>query len=186
MPQQYIGPQDDMTPGQRLRDLIDAPDILVMPGIYDGFSARLAEMAGFKAAAISGAGVSESRLGWADVGIMEFEENLHACRAITACCSIPLRADADTVTAMRSTCISRCAGLSAPVSPASCWKTRSGQSAAATWPARRSSHPEFDGIAATARAGSAPPFADRPQTQIRQRCGIGRIDSDQRGERTFP
>jgi len=67
-----------------------------MLGIYDGFSARLAEMAGFKAAAISGAGVSESRLGWADVGIMGFEENLHACRAITACCSIPLRADADT------------------------------------------------------------------------------------------
>src|SRR5260221_2314301 len=51
--------------------------------------------------------VSESRLGWADVGIMEFEENLHACRAITACCSIPLRADADTVTAMRSTCNKR-------------------------------------------------------------------------------
>ncbi|HYM72198.1 MAG TPA: oxaloacetate decarboxylase, partial [Stellaceae bacterium] len=84
------------TPGQRLRDLIDAPEILVLPGIYDGFSARLVEAAGFKAAAISGAGTSESRLGWADTGIMGFEENLHSCRQLAACCSIPLRADADT------------------------------------------------------------------------------------------
>jgi 2-methylisocitrate lyase-like PEP mutase family enzyme len=79
-----------------LRELVLAPGILVMPGIYDGFSARLVEAAGFKAAAISGAGVSESRLGWADVGLMGFEENLHACRAIAACTALPLRADADT------------------------------------------------------------------------------------------
>lgn len=58
------------SPGQRLKDLIDAPEILVLPGIYDGFSAQLVEAAGFKAAAISGAGTSESRLGWADTGIM--------------------------------------------------------------------------------------------------------------------
>lgn len=84
------------SPGERLRELIEAPGILVMPGIYDGFSARLVEAAGFKAAAISGAGTSESRLGWADVGVMGFEENLHSCRQLAACCSIPLRADADT------------------------------------------------------------------------------------------
>jgi 2-methylisocitrate lyase-like PEP mutase family enzyme len=84
------------SPGQRLHELILAPGILVMPGIYDGFSARLVEAAGFKAAAISGAGVSESRLGWADVGLMGFEVNLHACRAIAACTALPLRADADT------------------------------------------------------------------------------------------
>ena len=53
------------SPGQRLRDLIDAPEIPMLPGIHDGFSERLVEAAGFKAAAISGAGTSESRLGWA-------------------------------------------------------------------------------------------------------------------------
>jgi hypothetical protein len=37
------------SPGQRLRELIEAPGILVMPGIYDGFSARLVEAAGFNA-----------------------------------------------------------------------------------------------------------------------------------------
>ena len=36
-------------------ELIEAPGILVMPGIYDGVSSRLVEVAGFKAAAISAA-----------------------------------------------------------------------------------------------------------------------------------
>ena len=51
---------------------------------------------GFKAASISGAGLSETNLGWADVGLMGFEENLHASRNIAACVDIPLSADADT------------------------------------------------------------------------------------------
>lgn len=69
---------------------------MVMPGVYDGFSARLVERLGFKAAAISGAGLSESRLGWADVGVMGYEENVRASADLAACCSIPLLADGDT------------------------------------------------------------------------------------------
>ena len=84
------------SPGQIMRDLIDAPEILVMPGVYDGFSARLVESMGFKAAGISGAGLSETNLGWADVGIMGYEENLRSSAALAACCSIPLQADGDT------------------------------------------------------------------------------------------
>jgi 2-methylisocitrate lyase-like PEP mutase family enzyme len=78
------------------RQLIEAEEILVQPGVYDGFSARLVQQMGFKAGAISGAGLSETNLGWADVGLMGFEENLHASRAIAACVDIPLSADADT------------------------------------------------------------------------------------------
>ncbi|MDB5925166.1 MAG: hypothetical protein JWN13_4102, partial [Betaproteobacteria bacterium] len=48
--------------GKQFRALIEAPEILIMPGVYDGYTARLAEHSGFKAASISGAGVSESRL----------------------------------------------------------------------------------------------------------------------------
>ena len=48
--------------GKQLKALIQAPEILVMPGVYDGYSVRLAERSGFKAASISGSGVSESRL----------------------------------------------------------------------------------------------------------------------------
>ncbi len=81
---------------QRFRSLIEAEEILIQPGIYDGFSARLVQQMGFKSAAISGAGLSETRLGWADVGLMGYEENLHASRAIAACVDIPVSADADT------------------------------------------------------------------------------------------
>src|SRR3954454_2103245 len=85
-----------LSPGARLRRLLDEPGILVSPGIYDGFSARLVEQMGFKTAAISGAGLSESHLGWADVGIMGYAENLHASAALAACTSLPLHADGDT------------------------------------------------------------------------------------------
>jgi 2-methylisocitrate lyase-like PEP mutase family enzyme len=81
---------------RKLRELIDAPGILILPGVFNGFSARLVEQAGFQAAAISGAGVSESLLGWADRGVLTFEENLRVCSALADCTAIPLLADADT------------------------------------------------------------------------------------------
>ena len=84
------------TKTQRFRQLIEAEEILIQPGVYDGFSARLVQQMGFKSGSISGAGLSETNLGWADVGLMGYEENLHASRAIAACVDIPLSADADT------------------------------------------------------------------------------------------
>src|SRR5580692_10599293 len=85
-----------LSPGRRLRDLMAEPGILVCPGVYDGFSVRLVEQMGFKTASISGAGVSETNLGWADVGIMGYEENVHASGALAACSNLPLSADGDT------------------------------------------------------------------------------------------
>src|SRR5438477_11651470 len=84
------------SPAKRLRALIAAPEILVLPGVFDGFSARLVRHAGYGAAFITGSGVSESRLGQSDVGIMGMEENLAAARAIAACSNLLLLADADT------------------------------------------------------------------------------------------
>ncbi len=85
-----------MTKARKLRELINAPEILVLPGVFDGFSARLLKPSGFAAGFISGAGISEAGLGWADLGVMGLEENLRACRAFAACCDLPLLADADT------------------------------------------------------------------------------------------
>lgn len=79
-----------------LRALIEAPEILVMPGVFDGFSNRIVEAAGFSAGFITGAGLSESRLGRPDVGFLGFEENLTAVRQLVASTSLPLLADADT------------------------------------------------------------------------------------------
>ena len=40
--------------GSLLKELIHAPKILITPGVYDGYSARLVQKMGFKAASISG------------------------------------------------------------------------------------------------------------------------------------
>jgi 2-methylisocitrate lyase-like PEP mutase family enzyme len=80
----------------KLRALIEAEPILVMPGVFDGYSARLTEQAGYPAGFISGAGLSEALLGQPDVGLMGPETNLNASRALAACCTIPLIADGDT------------------------------------------------------------------------------------------
>ena len=82
--------------GKRLKALIEAPEILVLPGVFDGFSTRLVSHAGYRAAFITGSGISESRLGQPDVGIMGMEENVAAARAIAACSDLLLLADADT------------------------------------------------------------------------------------------
>jgi 2-methylisocitrate lyase-like PEP mutase family enzyme len=82
--------------GAQLKALINAPEIVITPGVFDGFSARLIEKAGFKTATISGAGTSESRLGWADRGILGFEENLNNARRLADCTDLLLQADADT------------------------------------------------------------------------------------------
>ena len=70
--------------------------ITIFPGVYDGYSARLVAANGFETATISGAGLSESRLGWADRGILTFKDNLNACAEIASCCDLKLVADADT------------------------------------------------------------------------------------------
>jgi 2-methylisocitrate lyase-like PEP mutase family enzyme len=85
-----------MTDRRAFRRMVEAPEILVLPGVFNGFSVRLVERAGYKAAAISGAGVSENFLGWADRGILTFDENLRVCSALADCSGIPLLADADT------------------------------------------------------------------------------------------
>jgi len=85
-----------ISPGAKLRALLAEPGIMVAPGVYDGFSLRLVEQAGYKTAVVTGAGLSESNLGWADVGVMGYTENLRASGALAAISSIPLSADGDT------------------------------------------------------------------------------------------
>jgi 2-methylisocitrate lyase-like PEP mutase family enzyme len=81
---------------QRLRAAIASPRITVMPAAFDGFSARLLEHAGYTVAFATGSGISESRLGQADIGLMGLEENVAAIRAMAACTDLAILADADT------------------------------------------------------------------------------------------
>ena len=61
-----------MSPTIQLRELLAAPEILVMPGCFDAISARLVERAGFHATFMGGFAVSASRIGMPDTGLIEF------------------------------------------------------------------------------------------------------------------
>lgn len=83
-------------PRHQFRQLLMNEPFLVSPGVYDGYSVRLVEAAGFKTACTSGAAVSNALLGIADIGVMGLAENVTHCRHLARSVSIPLTADADT------------------------------------------------------------------------------------------
>ena len=52
--QYYITKEKRMpSKGKQLKDLINAPKILIAPGVYDGYSVRLLEKLGFKSGSTS-------------------------------------------------------------------------------------------------------------------------------------
>lgn len=89
---QAVGP----TKAATMRALLRSGKIVVSPGVYDGYSARLVERSGFSAASTTGAGIVNSRFGQPDAGIMSMMENVDACRSIVKSCGLPVMADADT------------------------------------------------------------------------------------------
>ncbi|KAK3071146.1 hypothetical protein LTR53_009153, partial [Teratosphaeriaceae sp. CCFEE 6253] len=83
---------------RRLRELLaDTSHPVVVPGVYDGLTARLTIAAGFQCLYMTGAGTSMSRLGMADLGLTTFTD-MHANAAMIASIdpSVPVIADADT------------------------------------------------------------------------------------------
>src|SRR6266540_5907180 len=85
-----------MSRRQTLRRLVNQKRALVVPGAYDGVSAKLVERAGFPVAYMTGYGVSASRLGLPDMGFAGLAEMADHARNMAAAVSIPLVADADT------------------------------------------------------------------------------------------
>ena len=84
------------TRAQELRALLAQTRPLAAPGIHDGLSARLVQASGFKAAFVSGAGVSMSRLGQADLAFLNLADMTDAVRAMALACNLPLIVDIDT------------------------------------------------------------------------------------------
>lgn len=85
-----------MSKGEILREIISRPGILVLPGVFDCISARLAERAGFNVAFTSGFGISASILGRPDFGFLTATEMLSSVGHIVASVNIPVVADIDT------------------------------------------------------------------------------------------
>uniref|UniRef100_A0A9E8A6Z9 Isocitrate lyase/PEP mutase family protein n=1 Tax=Bosea sp. NBC_00436 TaxID=2969620 RepID=A0A9E8A6Z9_9HYPH len=77
------------------RALLNSGEFIVSPGVFDGYSAKLVEAAGFKSACTSGAAIANAILGVEDLGMMGLNENVNHCRHLARAISIPLTCDAD-------------------------------------------------------------------------------------------
>lgn len=82
--------------GTVLRDLINGPDLVIAPGVYDGVSSALIQNSAFPVAYMSGAAVSASAVGLPDIGLATMTELVASATVIRRCLSKPLIADADT------------------------------------------------------------------------------------------
>lgn len=77
-----------------LRDLVCAPEILVMPGAYDVLSALLFEQMGFKAIQGTSGGIAAA-LGYPDGEVMSRELFLSTTGKFAAAVSVPVNADGE-------------------------------------------------------------------------------------------
>lgn len=71
-------------------------DIIVLPGVFDALSARIAQHVGFEAMFQTGYGSAASLLGLPDFGFLNAGENIENARRIIRAVDVPVIVDVDT------------------------------------------------------------------------------------------
>jgi 2,3-dimethylmalate lyase len=80
-----------------LREQIeDNKNIIVLPGVFDALSARIAEQVGFDAMFQTGYGSAAALLGMPDYGLLNAGETIDNARRIVQAVNVPVLVDADT------------------------------------------------------------------------------------------
>ncbi|WP_337862642.1 isocitrate lyase/PEP mutase family protein [Nitrososphaera sp.] len=85
----------DKPPSLR-EQLEDKNRIIVLPGVFDALSARIAEQVGFEAMFQTGYGSAAALLGMPDFGFLNAGETVDNARRIIRAVSVPVMVDADT------------------------------------------------------------------------------------------
>ncbi|MGE0824709.1 MAG: oxaloacetate decarboxylase [Candidatus Binatia bacterium] len=80
---------------QQLRMMLNGPEMVVAPFVFDAFQACIAQDAGFRAIYMTGFGTAAAR-GFPDVGLLTMAEMVDNVRYIAGAVNIPLICDADT------------------------------------------------------------------------------------------
>ncbi len=81
---------------ERLREVLNEPGLIVLPGCHDAISARIVARAGYPLAFMGGLAVAAARLGLPDSGLISYAEMLDQGRNICAAVPIPVIGDGDT------------------------------------------------------------------------------------------
>jgi len=76
--------------------MLREPGVIVLPGVYDALTAKLAERVGFKMITHTGYATAASLLGQPDVGLVSFKEMCDRVASIARAVRIPVMSDADT------------------------------------------------------------------------------------------
>jgi methylisocitrate lyase len=76
--------------------LVAAGRLLVVPGVYDVLSAKIAARTGFPAVVLTGYGLSAAQLGEPDIGLLTQTEVLDTARRICAAVEVGVIVDGDT------------------------------------------------------------------------------------------
>ena len=84
-----------MGTAQVLRKLLQGKELVVVPGVYDSLTARIAQYCGFSVIYMTGYGTS-ALYGYPDFGLLTMSEMVENVRRISDAFEIPLIADADT------------------------------------------------------------------------------------------
>jgi len=79
-----------------LKSLLATGEFILAPGVFEMFSAKIADRMGFKALYMTGYGISASHLGLADAGLVTYRDMVERARTIAQGTRTPLIADADT------------------------------------------------------------------------------------------
>jgi len=85
-----------MPPAQHIRNLLSQNRPLVLGGVYDGLSARLADRAGFEVLFMGGFSVAATMLGEPDFGYLTQTEIADTARRVCRLTAKPVLVDADT------------------------------------------------------------------------------------------
>jgi len=85
-----------MPSANSVRQLLDQHGQLVMPGVYDALSAKIAARAGFEVVFITGYSLSATLLGEPDFGLLTQTEVVNAATRICSVTDTPVIVDADT------------------------------------------------------------------------------------------
>ncbi len=83
-------------PTTTFRNMLNGPRAILLPGVYDALTAKIAEKVGFKVITHTGYGTSASLLGQPDVGFVSFKEMCDRVAEIAHAVAIPVFSDADT------------------------------------------------------------------------------------------
>jgi 2-methylisocitrate lyase-like PEP mutase family enzyme len=85
-----------MTDVAKLRSRLKRKPIVVAPGVYDAFTALVAEQSGFTTLYVSGAAISYTRLGRPDIGLVSLSEVVEIVGVVRDRVDADLIVDADT------------------------------------------------------------------------------------------